>query len=147
MTKKEAKQLLITSSQRCNHATWSDVVYRRRLYPLCKTCFLLMMRAMSVINDKANPFAISKEQEYPSVTFVYGYTVHTTDAGYQPEIFHIWNEDTIWVGNGYATKQRAYDAADRYLVKFHRLCAPPNLKRLMRHASRQMSSVVNTETQ
>lgn len=116
MTKKEAKQWILTSSYRCRHSEQAEVVYRRRLYPLCKTCFLTTMKAMSVINNKGNPFAISKEQEHPSVTFTYAYTVHTTNRGYQPEIFHVWNQTTLWVGEPCGTKQRACDAAYRHLA-------------------------------
>jgi hypothetical protein len=120
MTKEEAKQWLINSPYRCSHSEQAEVVYRRRLYPLCKTCFLSTMRAISIINDKESLYGIRKEQDNPSATFIYAYTVHTTHKGHRPEIFNVWNQTTRWMGGQFDTKQRACQAAYQYLAMLSR---------------------------
>ena len=106
MTRKEAKQWLATSVKRCDHATDAEVVYRKRLYPLCKACFLMTITAMSTF---------AKETATWSAVAAYAYTIDADRKAYRPEIFHVWDQTILWIGPGLATKQHACEAAGLYL--------------------------------
>ncbi len=106
MTKEEALRCLGTSLHSCNHDEKSEIGYGKRLYPICKCCFVTMVAAMRVIgasqpNHRALP--------------AYAYTTYKGCGGYQPEIFHALDQTSLWVGPWCATKQEAYDAVRTYL--------------------------------
>jgi hypothetical protein len=102
MTKKEAVNWLATSLHRCHHEDKAEVVYRQRMYPICKACFGTTVAAFKVVGEFRHP-------KTPDAA--YAYTIHSGTVGYQVEIFHAEQQTMFWASSWYATKQEASTAA------------------------------------
>lgn len=104
MTKQEAISWLAKPYHTCPHLNKSEVVYQSRLYTVCKACLATTVMA-----------AIKVGAIQPHDPLI-AYTIHESALGYQPEIFHVTNLSTYWTGTWYATKQKAYEAAQAQLI-------------------------------
>lgn len=104
MTKQEAISWLATSPYTCHHLNTTEIVYQNRLYAICKTCLAKTVMAAKRIG--------ALQPDDP----VLAYTIYESDIGYQPEIFHVTNFSTYWTGTWYATKQKAYEAAQAQMI-------------------------------
>ncbi len=104
MTKQEALNWLIKSHDACHHPNKSDIVYQDKQYAVCKTCLATTVTAALKVG------AIKSES--PAVACA----VHAGSVGYQPEIFHATHLTSYWTGSWYATKQKAYEAAQAQLA-------------------------------
>jgi hypothetical protein len=117
MTKKEAVNWLATSLQRCHHGDKAEVVYRQRMYPICKACFGTTVTAFKTVGE-------FRESKTPDAA--YAYTVQSGVVGYQAEIFHAEKQATFWASPWYTTKQEASTAA-RARLKAMRQCTVERL--------------------
>ncbi len=104
MTKQEAISWLARPHHTCQHLNKSEVVYQSRLYAICKTCLATTVVAALKVG--------ALQPQDPALA----YTIHEGSVGYQPEIFHVTHLSTYWTGSWYATKQRAYEAAQAQLI-------------------------------
>ena len=118
MTKKEALHCLATSIQRCQHEDKSEVVYRRRMYPICKSCFAATVAAFRTVGE------FSRDDTRDAL---YAYTLHASPFGYQAEIFYVEDFSTVWSSGWFTTKQDASSAARSYL----RVLRRPTVERLI----------------
>lgn len=107
MTKQQAISWLAKSPYTCHHLNTTEVVYQKRLYAICKTCLAKTVMAVQTIEGS--------QPDDP----VAAYTIYQSEIGYQPEIFHATNFSTYWTGSWYATKQKAYEAAQAQLLAMH----------------------------
>jgi hypothetical protein len=104
MTHQEAISWLAKPHHTCHHLNKSEVVYQSRLYDICKACLATtVMAALTVGGLQHDDSAVA-------------YAIHEGAIGYQPEIFHVTNLSTYWTGTWYATKQKAYEAAQAQLI-------------------------------
>ncbi|PON11996.1 hypothetical protein C2W62_41925 [Candidatus Entotheonella serta] len=86
------------------HLNKSEIVYQSRLYDICKACLATtVIAALKIGALQPHDAAVA-------------YTIHEGAVGYQPEIFHVTNLSTYWTGCWYATKQKAYEAAQAQLI-------------------------------
>lgn len=123
MTKQEAISWLVKSHTSCPHGNKSDIAYQGRIYAICKTCLATtVMAALKVGALKPESTALA-------------YTIHAGTVGYQPEIFHVTNLTTYWTGSWYATKQRAYEAAQAELIAMSQRASEAPSASLMRETS------------
>ena len=102
MTKKEALHWLATSLHRCHHDGKAEVVYRKRMYPICKACFATTVTAFHIVGEFQRPGTPDSP---------YAYIVEAGPMGYQAEIFHAEKLTTYWASPWCSTKQAASDAA------------------------------------
>lgn len=104
MTKQDALNWLVKSHASCHHDNKSDIVYQSSIYAICKTCLATTVTAALKVG------ALKPESS------AVAYTAHAGSVGYQPEIFHVTNLTSYWTGSWYATKQRAFEAAQAELL-------------------------------